>query len=75
MEAWRSSQIDELLYEAERCSHQLPKPQLKKEGDEHIVGVFTQLMLRGRVQSAVRWMTERAGGGTLDPSTILHTSG
>ena len=63
LDAWRSSQVDELLYEAERCSQQLPKPHHGKGGDEHTVRVFTRLMLRGQVRSAVRWMTERTTNG------------
>ena len=76
LDAWRSSQVDELLYEAERCSQQLPKPHHGKGGDEHTVRVFTRLMLRGQVQSAVCWMTERAtNGGILDPPTTVDASG
>ena len=53
LDAWRSSQVDELL----------PKPHHGKGGGEHTVRVFTRLVLRGQVQSAVRWMTERATNG------------
>ena len=76
MDAWRAGQIDELMFEAERCAQQLPKPPKSKQGDEHTVRIFTRLMLRGQVRSAVRWMTERASsGGILNPSTSVGTHG
>ena len=75
MDAWRAGQIDE-LFEVERCAQQLPKPPKSKQNDEHTVRVFTRLMLRGQVRSAVRWMTERSSsGGILDPSTPVDTHG
>ena len=76
MDAWRAGQIDELMFEAERCAQQLPKPPKNKQGDEHTVRIFTRLMLRGQVRSAVHWMTERASsGGILDSSTSVDTHG
>ena len=76
MRAWRSNQIDELLFDAERCSQQMPKPQRGNGDEEHTVRVFTRLMLRGQLRSAVRWMMKRASsGGILDPSTVGHESG
>ena len=76
MQAWRSNQIDELLFDAERCSQQMPKPQRGNGDEEHTVRVFTRLMLRGQLRSAVRWMMERASsGGILDPSTVGHEGG
>jgi len=36
--------------------------------DEHLVKVFTKLMLQGNVRAAVLRITERAGGGFLDQS-------
>ena len=30
MDAWRAGQIDELMFEAERCAQQLPKPPKKQ---------------------------------------------
>ena len=76
MAAWRESRIDELIQDAERCPQQLPRPQQGKQDDEHMIRVFTRLMLRGQVRSAFRWMTNRASsGGTLDPSELVHQSG
>ena len=78
MDLWRESQVTELLCEAERCSQQLPKPREGKQGDDHTIRVFTRLMLRGQVRSAVRWMTERlssTSGGVLHPSAPAGTAG
>ena len=76
MAAWRESRIDELIQDAERCAQQWPRPQQGKQDDEHMIRVFTRLMLRGQVRSAVHWMTNRASSGsTLDPSELVHPSG
>ena len=76
MDLWRESQVTELLCEAERCSQQLPKPREGKHGDDHTISVFTRLMLRGQVRSAVQWMTERlSSGGVLHPSAPVGTAG
>lgn len=35
-DAWRVNQIDELLYEAERCNQRLSKPQQGKQDDGRV---------------------------------------
>ena len=73
---WRTSQIDELFYEAERCAKQLPESKQGQQDDKHTMKVFTRLMLGRKVGSTVDWMTGIASNGSiLDPSTPVDTSG
>ena len=54
--------------EAIRCGqvfHNSHRPSLKKHTDHITKVLFTKLMLEGNVRAAVRWVTERAGGGLL----------
>ena len=48
--------------------------------DKHVAKVFASLMMKVKVRSAMRWLSERASGGVLDPMqevknglTILET--
>ena len=48
--------------------------------DKHVSKVFASLMMKGKVRSAMRWLSERASGGVLDPMqevkkgvTVLET--
>eukprot|EP00117_Sycon_ciliatum_P000153 scpid67399/ scgid6335/ len=71
MDMWEAGQLSELLREAEHCDQQLisvssPMATTKVER------TFAHLMLQGRVRSAVRLLTERNGGGVLDPADEAH---
>jgi len=78
MNLWRDEQYDVLLQEAVRCdqslhnSHQRPS---SKDSHEHLIKVFTRLMLEGNVCAAVRWLTEHSGGGVLKPSNLTTVGG
>ena len=74
MEMWKSNSFEALLCEAERCAAQWRNRQ-PRLSDEHVVRVFTHLMLCGRVREAVRFVTDRARGGVLKPSDIDAKSG
>ena len=40
---------------------------------EHVLKVFSHLMLKGQLRSAVRWVTERMHtGGVLHPSDVVE---
>ena len=43
--------------------------------DDHIVRMFTRLMLHGRVREAVCFATNQSGGGMLKPDDIDTKSG
>lgn len=64
---WQNEQYDVLLQEAARCDQSLRNSYRSASctSRDHLVRVFTKLMLEGNVRAAVRWLTERAGGGVL----------
>ena len=62
LEDWKVEKFTDLVFDAERCSRQHSKPR-RKDGEDHTVAVFTRLMLRGQVCSAVRFITDRVSGG------------
>ena len=64
MKLWRDEQFDVLLQEAVRCDQSLRNSRRNlthKDSSEHLIKVFTRLMLEGNVRAAVRWLTERSG--------------
>ena len=67
---WLDNQFDVLLQEAQRCDQALLNSYRSSSGhdSDHIVKVFTKLMLRGDSRAAVHWITERSGGGLLNPT-------
>jgi hypothetical protein len=70
---WRGGNYEELVQEAERCDRQLRKvhkPNNNTEED-HLIRVFTKLMLGGKVREAVRWITARDRGGVLHPDSLI----
>ena len=78
MKLWRDEQYDVLLQEAARCdqslcnSHQRPS---SRDSKEHLIKVFTRLMLESNVHAAVRWLTEHSGSGVLKPSDTATIGG
>ena len=61
-----------ILYES-GSSSLWASSRIKQPCPNHIVQVFSRLMLRGQVRSAVRWLTERMNdGGVLDPSQLVN---
>ena len=65
-EHWKENKFDKLLAEAMRCGK---KKQTNQDNldDKHVSKVFASLMMKGKVRSAMRWLSERASGGVLDP--------
>ena len=68
MDLWEAGRLPELLSEAQRCDKQLSQS-LSPMTPEQLERTFNRLMLEGRIRSAVRLLTERGAGGTLDPET------
>ena len=78
LKEWKEEKFESLVCDAERCARQFTRPR-KKDDKDHTVAVFTCLMLRGQVRSAVRFITVRVSGGgvlSLDsPSNVPGMSG
>ena len=78
MKLWRDEQYDVLLQEAVCCdqslrnSHRCPS---SRDSKEHLIKIFTSLMFEGNIRAAVRWLTERSGGGVLKPSDSATIGG
>ena len=73
LQHWKEHCFEDLVNETERCTRQLPRSRFKDEKD-WCVKVFTHLMFRGQVRSAVRFITDRVHGGgvlSLDASTSV----
>ncbi|CEM26448.1 unnamed protein product [Vitrella brassicaformis CCMP3155] len=66
LEMWREVLVEELL-EAERLDEHFAATQPPLD-DESVYRIFNKLMLEGKVRAAVRFVTERGGGGVLHPS-------
>ena len=64
-------QLHQLLREAQRCDAQL-LTSMGPMSQEKIERTFNRLMPEGRVSSAVRLITDRVGGGVLDPDDDAH---
>ena len=73
---WKDESFDVLIQEAERCDRSLCNSyhSFSRYTDDHLVKVFTKLMLQGNVRAAVCWITERAGGGVLKSSDSTTVS-
>ena len=69
---WQEDKFDLLVQEATQCDHLVhfiyPR---SKNFEDHVIRVFSKLMLEGNVRAAVHLVTEHAGGGVLDPDAII----
>ena len=79
IEDWKENKFDKLLAEAVRYGK---KKQINQDNldDKRVSKVFASLMMKGKVRSAMRWLSERASGCVLDPMqevkkgvTVLET--
>ena len=79
IEDWKENKFDKLLAEAVRYGK---RKQVNQDNldDKQISKVFGSLMMKGKVRSAMRWLSERTKGGVLDPMqevkkgvTVLET--
>ena len=69
IDLWRHAQFDTLIFEFLRCSKLWIKSRATKTNSEHKLKVFSNLMFKGQLRAAVRWITER-----MDPGGVLHPS-
>ena len=64
-------QFNFLLQEVVQCDqslHNFRHHPSFKDYEEHLIKVFTRLMLEDNVYATVCWSTEHSGGGLLKPS-------
>ena len=70
MKTGRQTNSTSCLAEAVRCGKKKQKNQDNLD-DKPVSKVFASLMMKGNVRSAMRWLSERARGGVLDPMQEL----
>ena len=75
MDTWRKSCFNELLYECICCARLSSRGSEKPIDDDHVLKVFTHLMLKGQVRVATRWITDSAPSLVLSLSDIDNGSG
>ena len=68
---WKNEEFDLLLQEAVRCDKPLRNSRKGDIDKEHIVKVFTRLMLSGKVRAAVRWLSESGRGRVFQASDLV----
>ena len=66
IEDWKENKFDEMWQKEANKSRYLD--------DKHVSKVFASLMMKGKVRSAMRWLSERASGGVLDPMQEVKKS-
>jgi hypothetical protein len=72
MDLWRSGRIDELLVEARLLQSRLEERCQRFKGDDDLTRTFTNLMLQGKVNAAIRLLSENSKGGVLPLSPEVH---
>ena len=60
-EDWKENKFDKLLAEAVRCGK---KKQTNQDNldEKHVSKVFASILMKGKVRSAMRWLSERTSG-------------
>ena len=66
LQMWTNGFFENLCDEAERCDKKLPKSSGKMSEDQE-EKIFSALILQGRLREAVRFITDRQGGGAMAP--------
>ena len=70
--SWKQERFDDLIFEFEHCVKKLNRRHFGRTTAVHMIKVFSRLMWRGQVRSAVRWLTERKSHcGVLDPNSMV----
>ena len=66
LKLWKAGLFLELVREAEQCDRNLPKSSGEMTSEKESK-IFSDLILQGRLREAVRFITDRQGGGVMDP--------
>ena len=69
---WKDRKYDLLVQEAIRCNRNFASPRNGRsnpsDNHNHVIKVFTRLMLQGKVRLAMRWLTDCSKGHVLQPT-------
>ena len=72
MMIWKDGKYDLLVQEAIRSDRNFSSPCNKcsnfSDYHEHVIKVFTRLILQGKVRPAMRWLTDRSKDHALQPT-------
>ena len=69
----KEEKFDQLLQETLRCDSLLRNTSKKEFSGDHVIKVFTRLMLCGKVRAVVRWLSEKSDG-VLHPTDMVDVS-
>ena len=73
MAMWCRGEYDQLIQEAVRCDKLLKNSNKRDFDDQHIVKIFTRLMLKGNVRAVVRWLSEKGRCKVLNHNEVAPT--
>ena len=74
MDQWEKGHIEQLVQETERNNALLPitTPVGKEDANDVTLRQFCRLVEKGKIRQAVRYLTERGGGGPLNPDDLAE---
>ena len=75
LDAWGEGKHAMLVGNTLRSCEEYLTPAQREEMEEHRAQTYHSLVLRGKLQSAVRWITERETGGVLQPGERCEKRG
>ena len=75
LDAWEAGAYKMLVEDTLRSSTQYRTAVRREESAEHRAKTFHGLVLRGKLRTAVRWITERETGGVLQPEGSCTKTG
>ena len=65
---WSEDKFDLLVQEAKRCDRSLYKATRVSHKEDHVIKIFTRLMLQGKIKSAMSWLADKFKGTVLKPT-------
>ena len=75
MDAWGEGKHAMLVEDTLRACREYLTLARREETAEHRAQTYHSLLLRGKLQTAVRWITERETGGVLQPGDRCTKTG
>ena len=75
LDAWEAGRHGILVEETLGMCAQYLTAARREESEEHRAKTYHSLVLRGKLRTAVRWITERETGGVLQPAKLCTKTG